>query len=303
MSGRIRSIDQLLSIRSSPARTPQSHFPSARLRERPAPRAGRAAWCSRSRTGLRARPYRPVCRTDRFRTRPGSRDSIRWRMAMARLRRGSFANVRFGRHCARQTCRRAEQQLSHGPIGRGGWLFSELPPRSTTTIASGPAGDADDVDVTRCQSVVGWRVAWASSSAIVPAANSSRNRLPQPNISRFLSSSDLPTVALPLAIRKQNCSEVMRAASWQQGNLSPPAVVNVNSNSRAELAAAKRSTRRRSRRASTFAVRCQVPDQSTTSPIPAASSHRLAAATGCGQLHTRKNSASRHHRPAGWPTT
>lgn len=34
------------------------------------------------------------------------------------------------------------------------------------------------------------------------------------------------------------------------------------------------------------------------STIPA-SSQRFAAATGCGQLQTRKNSASRHHRPAG----
>src|SRR4029079_2168179 len=36
------------------------------------------------------------------------------------------------------------------------------------------------------------------------------------------------------------------------------------------------------------------------SAIPA-SSQRLACSTGAGQLHTRKNSASRHQRPAGWP--
>src|SRR5688572_26742150 len=38
--------------------------------------------------------------------------------------------------------------------------------------------------------------------------------------------------------------------------------------------------------------------RSNQSEIPA-NSHILAAATGCGQLHTRKNKASRHQRPAG----
>jgi hypothetical protein len=43
-------------------------------------------------------------------------------------------------------------------------------------------------------------------------------------------------------------------------------------------------------------------DLQNQSSIPA-NSHRFAAATGCGQLHTKKNKASRHQRPAGWPTT
>ncbi len=36
---------------------------------------------------------------------------------------------------------------------------------------------------------------------------------------------------------------------------------------------------------------------------PNASSHRWACATGCGQLQTRKNNASRHQRPTGCPAT